>query len=857
MASFPGSQWCTDATLISALNELRQLQSHQLPGQESPAEKWLALAFRRDLLALGKEKPEHGLFEHVQHRPNPAEFDKALTCTIKRLERRCAEAATGIWLNQMFGPWEGGKPAEDPVETSTRNYIPFSLVFWNVQGALAVPSGGTITDKVLKLCSALHQFQASCAVISDPQLAPGVQWPPWTGFQFEGERTLKPDSVAILTAAEASKSVTSLADFGDARACWANVTLRRQDGADPIVVLLLGVYALPPNHLESERRQFWHTRLQEYRKIKQSPQYLDAPLILVGDLNLHIPQVSSKDARLARPIDREILCLLTSENGFNLVRVVGAQIPTHVSGTSLDFAFVSPGLQASITIQPFDDTLLSSDHACCCLTVSSLQLEVMHTQSTGTSRWIQGENWETALELVSKSLFFVAGWACAIANCPNIRNLAMSGKQKRLRQKLLDQCVWWRSALYTIAGHLFGLVKATKQNFSGTAHAAKTASQIKEFFRMLQNSDETSGWNMEDLCEEIDFVFSFKKLSLLQELTQQDWPQAQKLLSTMLRPKVALQLNLPKAESGETLGPAESLELIADNIRQRAIQAHPGSTGFNRMVDDAVQNCRKKAFNQVAEDHGEFVSWESVVAIQKQLQPSKASARFPRSVCRFGGEPGTAMNWALLNLIGRLTTLPSCWFREITPLRKRGPLIVDDVSNLRPVTYTDDLESLFDAAWLLRNQAKLEQYIGPHQHGGRIDAVLVALSIITVAQLRQTCKLPTLILKQDLLQGFDLTWRSGTLVHLWEAKVQGRDWLLQDSSFSSDKLRIRVGSLIGPIEPLSTFAVGQGKRTAVHLFEALSKGLTNEIVRSCVGVSLDGPVHSLTNTCENSTSPKR
>lgn len=114
---------------------------------------------------------------------------------------------------------------------------------------------------------------------------------------------------------------------------------------------------------------------------------------------------------------------------------------------------------------------------------------------------------------------------------------------------------------------------------------------------MLQNSDETSGWNMEDLCEEIDFVFSFKKLSLLQELTQQDWPQAQKLLSTMLRPKVALQLNLPKAESGETLGPAESLELIADNIRQRAIQAHPGSTGFNRMVDDAVQNCRKKAFN--------------------------------------------------------------------------------------------------------------------------------------------------------------------------------------------------------------------------------------------------------------------
>ena len=81
--------------------------------------------------------------------------------------------------------------------------------------------------------------------------------------------------------------------------------------------------------------------------------------------------------------------------------------------------------------------------------------------------------------------------------------------------------------------------------------------------------------------------------------------------------------------------------------------------------------------------------------------------------------------------------------------------------------------------------------------------------------------------KTDLLQGFDLSWRSGCLVHLAHAQIQGRDWLLVDSNFSQDKVRVRLLNLVGPIHQLVEFAIGQGKRTSVHLFGALTRGLAD------------------------------
>ena len=64
-------------------------------------------------------------------------------------------------------------------------------------------------------------------------------------------------------------------------------------------------------------------------------------------------------------------------------------------------------------------------------------------------------------------------------------------------------------------------------------------------------------------------------------------------------------------------------------------------------------------------------------------------------------------------------------------------------------------------------------------------------------------------------------------VHLARAQIQGRDWLLVDSNFSQDKVRVRLLNLVGPIHKLVEFAIGQGKRTSVHLFGALTRGLAD------------------------------
>ena len=211
----------------------------------------------------------------------------------------------------------------------------------------------------------------------------------------------------------------------------------------------------------------------------------------------------------------------------------------------------------------------------------------------------------------------------------------------------------------------------------------------------------------------------------------------------------------------------------------------------------------------------------------EHLQWKKVAVRLPRAYLRFQTDQGLLVIWAVVNLVANMCLTPSSWLREVTPIRKKGPMKVSNLNNLRPVSYTCPLECIFDACWLWRNKQKLDIYLGAHQHGGRVDALVVSLSLIICLQLRTAAGLPTLLKKADLLQGFDLSWRSGCLVHLAHAQIQGRDWLLVDSNFSQDKVRVRLLNLVGPIHQLVEFAIGQGKRTSVHLFGALTRGLAD------------------------------
>ena len=69
---------------------------------------------------------------------------------------------------------------------------------------------------------------------------------------------------------------------------------------------------------------------------------------------------------------------------------------------------------------------------------------------------------------------------------------------------------------------------------------------------------------------------------------------------------------------------------------------------------------------------------------------------------------GVIVIWALVNLVGCFCLTPSAWAREVTPIRKRGPLQVDDLSYLRPVCFVCEVESVFDAGWLWRCRSRIE-----------------------------------------------------------------------------------------------------------------------------------------------------
>lgn len=74
-------------------------------------------------------------------------------------------------------------------------------------------------------------------------------------------------------------------------------------------------------------------------------------------------------------------------------------------------------------------------------------------------------------------------------------------------------------------------------------------------------------------------------------------------------------------------------------------------------------------------------------------------------------------------------------------------------ANIRPFSYVSDLEGVFDLCWLDAHKTFLEEYSGSAQAGGKFEALLMALGLITAAQERRKLGLQTYILKADLLQG--------------------------------------------------------------------------------------------------------
>ncbi|CAE7905187.1 unnamed protein product, partial [Symbiodinium necroappetens] len=119
-----------------------------------------------------------------------------------------------------------------------------------------------------------------------------------------------------------------------------------------------------------------------------------------------------------------------------------------------------------------------------------------------------------------------------------------------------------------------------------------------------------------------------------------------------------------------------------------------------------------------------------------------------------------------------------------------------------------------------------------------MDPVLVAIGLLTSLQTRNHAGLPSYLLKADLHQGYDLAWRDAVRFHAWEANIRGNSWLVLDCSLAADRARVRLGPLLGPFFVLINHGIRQGGRSAVQLFGAFAKGLTDAVKQSNVGVGI-------------------
>ena len=73
-----------------------------------------------------------------------------------------------------------------------------------------------------------------------------------------------------------------------------------------------------------------------------------------------------------------------------------------------------------------------------------------------------------------------------------------------------------------------------------------------------------------------------------------------------------------------------------------------------------------------------------------------ATAQLPRWATISKNFEGRMLSWIIINLMFAMYLLPASWCRVNSPIRKKGPKVVIDPNNLRPISYVSDLEGIFD-----------------------------------------------------------------------------------------------------------------------------------------------------------------
>ena len=516
----------------------------------------------------------------------------------------------------------------------------------------------------------------------------------------------------------------------------------------------------------------------------------------------------------------------------------------------------SSGLSITLEVSWLQQPALKSDHAFLVAELdSNFSLQSKHLQ--GTSRWGQGADWESSLSKASVAMLWIAGAAGLAALSPESRNWLRLGSKRKLRQSLLNKLIWFRSVVYTLCGHFGGAVYVTRSR----QQSVSMQDELMQFWLAEQDPGRNGSIESElarkDLQTGLAADGQFKTITKFLDLSSRDKGLAQSCLTSILKPKLHIMTGLRDADSGALLTEQQTLELLSRNVVERGNQSFSGDPQFNQWVNRMVKQCRATCLQQVGAQSPSFmIPAAYLVDKLKLINTNKASSRLPRTATANLSLFSLAVTWAMINLIFSWAVLPPSWFRVVAPIRKRGPQIITDPSNLRPISYVDDLESTFDLVWLSLYQERLAKFAGACQAGGAYDPVLMTIGAVLAVQTRKFVGLPTFVLKADLLQGFDLAWRPAVLLNLFLSGVTGAGWLVLDAALTADAFKVRLGPLIGPLCELKEFGIGQGGRSAVHLFGILVQRLSSDILRATPMLGLGHTMTAARSVLQPNTRPR-
>ena len=836
----PTSQWCLEqvaspraARAAEAIVNL--LKNHEVPesGWES---RWRAAAMLSDSEALLQAMPRFTFDRQLL--PGPLQsysvFQEGVREALNSAQVRARAAAGTKPPHGVYGPWQGGRQPDQglprPNVAPTCTHLRIAAL--NMRGGLGAHGG--LKHRHQRLLALIAQLQAEnvhIAVLSEPRLGPGFTWPANLGYTFLGERSTLPDTVAVILDDRCLPVVSQVADVGSSRALWLSISSK--SGGPPLLVL--AAYGLHKLNAPTARVSFWQERVQEFQTLRLQASYQNSRLVLLGDLNTHMPGLVAANHQYCGATEQAIHQLITSPGGLSLTVCNPAGAPTLDAGTALDVVAAAPALKVHVTVQPCEERTVPSDHLHLFATVD-MQIPLYARQQDPIIQWARGAKWDDATQPVLPALLFIGAWATLASRWAAVREQLRNNKWGGLRQWLVDIVAWWRAVALTLAGHVAGLVLLHKSGVK----PKKRISPVLDWLHdpRAHNLSSVELRVREEMCLSNDLQNRTQRLIAKHaRLWCIDRALADRLLSATLKPRQGLVLALT-GSCGRELPQARAISVITQDLLSRAAAKGHGTTAMNEAINAEVHAARAQALIEASVLKEDPVTWLEVAEAIKHMPSNKASVRLPRAVARVQAYPVTLLTWALCCLIAVTSKLPCIWMREVSPVDKTGSGVIRLTKQIRPITCVDDIETILDTIWLGQVRPQLEQFMGFEQSGGRFDHIVVVIGVVLLLQARKAQQLPSLLQVADLQQGYESVWRQALRCLTRRARLKGWHWLLLDAWLGNETLRVRVGGAVGMAVSILHHSIGQGKVSGTHLFGTFATALTRTWQQHCCGLGI-------------------